>query len=141
LARILAIDYGRKRTGIAVTDPFQIIATGLCTIYSSELFDWLKNYFAKENVETIVLGYPLTTSGEDTDITQAVRIIFKKLLKNFPDKHIELIDERYTTSLALHAIREANLKKKLRRDKNLVDCISATIILQNYLSKKNVQGN
>lgn len=141
MARILAIDYGRKRTGIAVTDPFQIIATGLCTIYSSELFDWLKNYFAKENVETIVLGYPLTTSGEDTDITQAVRIIFKKLLKNFPDKHIELIDERYTTSLALHAIREANLKKKLRRDKNLVDCISATIILQNYLSKKNVQGN
>ncbi|MFQ3577216.1 MAG: Holliday junction resolvase RuvX [Cytophagales bacterium] len=139
MARIIALDYGRKRTGIATTDPLQIIATSIGTIRTHDLFTWLKDYFSKEAVETIVLGFPTNTDGEDTDVTQDVRQLQKKLTKDFPDKTIELVDERFTSSMALRTIREADLKKKDIRNKNLVDAVSATIILQSFLEKRELK--
>jgi putative Holliday junction resolvase len=133
LARILCIDYGRKRTGIAVTDPLQIIATGLTTVESKQLIPFLKNYFSKEEVELIIIGEPKNWDDTDTHATPLVEKCIKDLQKNFPALPIKKVDERYTSKMAKDAMLEMGLKKKERRNKALVDEIAATIMLQEYL--------
>ncbi len=131
--RILSIDYGLKRTGIAVTDPLQIIATGLTTINSKELVPFLKDYFQKEQVELILIGWPVNWDESDTHATPLVKKAIESLQKNFPSIPIKKVDERYTSKMARDAMLEMGLKKKERRNKALVDEIAATIMLQEYL--------
>ena len=133
MARILSIDYGGKRTGLAVTDPLQIIATGLETIDSRELIPWLKNYTAKEDVELIIIGLPKNWDESDTHGTPLVEAAIKKIKKEFPDMPLKTVDERYSSKMAKDAMLEMGMKKKDRRDKKNVDVIAATIILQEYL--------
>jgi putative Holliday junction resolvase len=136
LARILSIDYGKKRTGIAVTDPLQIIAGGLATVSTSELFDWLEAYLAKEPVERIVIGEPRQPNGQPSENLQRVQQFVNRWRKAVPDVPIEFFDERFTSVLAHKAMLDGGLKKKARQDKALVDEISATIILEDYLRSK-----
>jgi putative Holliday junction resolvase len=136
LARILSIDYGKKRTGIAVTDPLQIIAGGLATVSTSELFDWLKAYLAKEQVERIVIGEPRQPNGQPSENLQRVQQFVNRWRKAVPDVPIDYFDERFTSVLAHQAMIDGGLKKKARQDKGLVDEISATIILEDYLRSK-----
>lgn len=133
MPRILAIDYGGKRTGIAVTDPLQIIATGLTTIESKELIPFLKKYFSEEEVELIIIGEPKNWDESDTHGTPLVREAIKKLEKEFPTMPIKKVDERFTSKMAKDAMLEMGMKKKDRRIKGNVDIIAATIILQEYL--------
>ncbi|MFV0604606.1 MAG: Holliday junction resolvase RuvX [Niabella sp.] len=135
MARIICIDYGLKRTGIAVTDPLQIIATGLTTIDSKQLIAFLKNYFATEPVEKILIGDPKNWDETDTHATPLVRMVIKSLRKNFPNIPLETVDERFTSKMAKDAMLEMGLKKMQRRNKALVDEIAATIMLQEYLNK------
>ena len=136
MARILSIDYGQKRTGLAVTDPLQIIAGGLATVYTSELFDWLKAYLAKEPVERIIIGEPKQTNGQPSENLARVQQFVNRWRKACPDVPIEYFDERFTSVLAHQAIIDGGLKKKARQDKALVDEISATIILEDYLRSR-----
>ena len=136
MARILSIDYGKKRTGIAVTDPLQIIAGGLATVSTSELFDWLKAYLAKESVERIIIGEPRQPNGQPSENLQRVQQFVNRWRKAVPDVPIEYFDERFTSVLAHQAMLEGGLKKKARQDKALVDEISATIILEDYLRSR-----
>lgn len=136
MARILSIDYGKKRTGIAVTDPLQIIAGGLATVSTSELFDWLKTYLAKESVERIIIGEPRQPNGQPSENLQRVQQFVNRWRKAVPDVPIEYYDERFTSVLAHQAMLDGGLKKKARQDKALVDEISATIILEDYLRNK-----
>jgi putative Holliday junction resolvase len=136
LARILSIDYGRKRTGLAVTDPLQIIAGGLATVSTSELFDWLKAYVAKETVERIVIGEPRQLDGSPSENLSCVQQFVDRWRKAMPEVPIEFYDERFTSALAHQAMLAGGLKKKARQDKALVDEISATIILEDYLRSK-----
>ena len=133
MARILCIDYGLKRTGLAVTDPLQIIATGLTTVHSKELISFLKDYFSKEQVELIIIGEPKNWDDTDTHATPLVEKCIKELTKNFPAIPIKKVDERYTSKMAKDSMLEMGLKKKARRNKALVDEIAATIMLQEYL--------
>ena len=133
MARILAIDYGGKRTGIAVTDPLQIIATALTTIASHELIPFLKKYFQQESVELIVIGMPKNWDESDTHGTPLVIEAIKKIKKEFPSMPLKEVDERYTSKMAKDAMLEMGMKKKDRRDKKIVDEIAATIMLQEYL--------
>jgi len=133
MSRILAIDYGGKRAGLAVTDPLKIIATGLETIDSKGLITWLKNYFAKEEVELILIGLPKNWDESDTHGTPLVEAAIKKIKKEFPAIPLKTVDERYTSKMAKDAMLEMGMKKKDRRDKKNVDLIAATIILQEYL--------
>lgn len=133
MARIVAIDYGQKRTGIAVTDPLQIIATGLTTIPPHEVIPFLKNYFSKEEVELVIVGEPKNWDDSDTDATPLARRFVKKLMKEFPAMRIRTVDERYTSKLASQAMIDMGLKKMQRRNKGLIDEIAATIILREYL--------
>lgn len=133
MARILSIDYGKKRTGIAVTDPLQIIAGGLATVSTSELFDWLKDYMAKEPLERIVIGEPRQPNGQPSENMERVREFVNRWRKAVPDVPIELYDERFTSVLAHQAMLAGGLKKKARQDKALVDEVSATILLEDYL--------
>jgi putative Holliday junction resolvase len=133
MARIMAIDYGGKRTGIAVTDPLQIIATGLTTIESKELIPFLKKYFSEEQVELIIIGEPKNWDESDTHGTPLVRDAIKKLEKEFPAMPIKKVDERFTSKMAKNAMLEMGMKKKDRRIKGNVDVIAATIILKGYL--------
>lgn len=133
MPRILSIDYGLKRTGIAVTDPLQIIATGLTTVESRQLILFLKDYFAREVVELIIIGEPKNWDDTDTHATPLVEKCIKDLQKNFPAMPIKKVDERYTSKMAKDAMLEMGLKKKERRNKALVDEIAATIMLQEYL--------
>lgn len=133
MARILAIDYGGKRTGLAVTDPLQIIATGLQTIPSSELIPFLKKYTAAETVELIIIGMPKNWDDTDTHGTAPAQAAVKSLQKNFPLIPVKEVDERYTSKMAKAAMLEMGMKKKDRREKGNVDLIAATIILQEYL--------
>lgn len=133
MARILAIDYGGKRTGIAVTDPLQIIATGLETIESKELIPFLKKYFAAEQVELIIIGMPKNWDDSDTHGTPLVHAAIKKLQKEFPNMPLKTVDERYTSKMAKDAMIEMGMKKKDRRVKGNVDVIAATIMLQEYM--------
>ena len=133
MSRIISIDYGLKRTGLAVTDPLQIIATGLTTVESKQLIPFLKDYFAKEEVESIIIGEPKNWDDTDTHATPLVEKIIKQLEKNFPRIPIKRVDERYTSKMAKDAMLEMGLKKMQRRNKKLVDEIAATILLQEYL--------
>jgi putative holliday junction resolvase len=133
MARILAIDYGGKRTGLAVTDPLQIIATGLTTIESKELIPFLKKYFLTELVELIIIGLPKNWDETDTHGTPLVQAAIKKLQKEFPAIPLKTVDERYTSKMAKDAMLEMGMKKKDRRVKANVDVIAATIMLQEYL--------
>lgn len=137
MARILAIDYGGKRTGIAVTDPLQIIATGLTTIHSAELIPFLKKYFATETVQLIIIGMPVNWDESDTHGTPLVKAAIKKIQKEFPAMPVKTVDERYTSKMAKDAMLQMGLKKKDRRNKKLVDEIAATIMLQEYLQSIN----
>ena len=137
MARILAIDYGGKRTGIAVTDPMQIIATGLTTIASHELISFLKNYFLKEAVELVIIGLPKNLDDSDTHGTPLAKAAIKKIQKEFPQMPLKTVDERYTSKMAKDAMLEMGMKKKDRRDKKLVDEIAATIMLQEYMQSLN----
>ena len=136
MARILSIDYGKKRTGIAVTDPLQLIAGGLATVSTSELFDWLKGYLAKEQVERIVIGEPRQPNGQPSENLARVQQFVNRWRKAVPDVPIEYFDERFTSVLAHQAMIDGGLKKKARQDKALVDEISATIILEDYLRNR-----
>ncbi len=133
MPRIVAIDYGLKRTGLAVTDPLKIIATGLTTVDSKELIPFLKNYFSKEAVELIIIGEPKNLNDTDTHATPFVEKIIKELQKNFPALPVKKVDERFTSKMASRAMIEMGLKKKQRQNKALIDEIAATIMLQEYL--------
>ena len=133
MARIVCIDYGGKRTGIAVTDPLQIIATGLTTIESRQLIPFLKKYFAAEEVEQIVIGMPKNWDETDTHGTPLVKAAIKKLQKEFPGMPIIEVDERYTSKMAKAAMLEMGMKKSDRRVKGNVDVIAATIMLQEFM--------
>ena len=133
MPRILCIDYGKKRTGVAVTDPLQIIATGLTTVDSHELISFLKKYFLKEEVELIVIGEPKNLDDSDTHATPLVKEIIKKLEKEFPRIPIKKVDERFTSKMAKQAMIDMAMKKKDRRNKRTVDEIAATIMLQEYM--------
>ena len=136
LARILSIDYGRKRTGLAVTDPLQIIAGGLATVSTSELFDWLQTYIQREQVERIVIGEPRQPNGEPSENLQRVQQFVNRWRKAHPELPIDYYDERFTSVLAHRAMLDGGLRKKARQDKALVDEISATIILEDYLRSR-----
>jgi putative Holliday junction resolvase len=133
MPRIIAIDYGGKRTGIAVTDPLQIIATGLLTIDSKELIPFLKKYLSEEVVELIIIGLPKNWDETDTHGTPLVEAAIKKIQKEFPAMPLKTVDERYTSKMAKDAMLEMGMKKKDRRVKGNVDVIAATIILQEYM--------
>ena len=133
MARILAIDYGLRRTGLAVTDPLQIIATGLTTVDSKELIPFLKKYFLSETVELILIGEPKNWDESDTHATALVRDLISKLQKEFPKIPLKTVDERYTSKMAKQAMIEMGMKKKARRNKRTVDEIAATIMLQEYM--------
>lgn len=137
MPRILSIDYGLKRTGLAVTDPLKIIATGLTTVHSKELITFLKDYFSKEEVELIIIGEPKNWDDSDTHATVPVEKCIKQLQKHFPAIPIKKVDERYTSKMAKDAMLEMGMKKKQRRNKALVDEIAATIMLQEYLRTPN----
>ena len=137
MARILAIDYGIKRTGIAVTDPDQIIANGLTTIHTKDLFVFLESYLSNENVECIVFGYPTRDDGSDSDPVQHIKGAMRKCKKRWPEMRVDSQDESYTSVMAFQAMIDGGVKKKKRRDKGLVDKVSATIILQSYMNSKN----
>jgi len=135
MPRIISIDYGTKRTGLAVTDPLQIIATGLTTVESKQLIPFLKDYFAREEVELIIIGEPKNWDDTDTHATPLVEKIIKQLEKIFPKIPIKKVDERYTSKMAKDAMLEMGLKKMQRRNKKLVDEIAATILLQEYMRR------
>jgi putative Holliday junction resolvase len=136
LARILALDYGKKRTGIAVTDPLQIIATGLQTVDTKELIWFLKQYIKDEPVERVLIGYPLNMDDSPTDATPLVEKFIRNFEKVFPHILIEKVDERMTSRMASQAISQMGLSKKDREDKSFTDLVSAVIILQDYLQSK-----
>jgi putative Holliday junction resolvase len=133
MARILSIDYGLKRTGLAVTDPLQIIATGLTTVETPKLIPFLKDYFTKEPVELIIMGEPKNWDESDTHATPLVKKAVERLKKEFPAIPIKMVDERYTSKMASQAMIEMGMKKMQRRNKALVDEIAATIMLQEYM--------
>ena len=133
MGRIMAIDYGSKRVGLAVTDPLRIIASGLDTIHSRDLIAFLEAYFKKEPVDIIVVGEPKTLANKASDSARFIEPFVTHLRKKFPDKKIERFDERFTSAIAHQTMRDGGLGKKARQDKELVDRISATIILQDYL--------
>jgi putative Holliday junction resolvase len=136
LARILSIDYGRKRTGLAVTDPLQIIAGGLATVATSELFEWLQAYIAREPVERIVIGEPRQPNGEPSENLARVQQFVNRWRKAVANIPIEYYDERFTSVLAHQAMLDGGLRKKARQNKGLVDEISATIILEDYMRSR-----
>lgn len=135
MARIMAIDYGSKRVGIAVTDPLQIIASGLTTVHSKDLIDFLKKYISKENVECIVVGEPKRMNNEASESARFIEPFVVHLKRTFPDIKIDRMDERFTSKIAFQTMIDGGLKKKDRQNKELVDEISATIILQSYLER------
>ena len=136
MARILCIDYGGKRTGIAVTDPLQIIATALQTVETHQLFVFLKNYLKQEEVERILIGHPLNLDDSPTHATPLLEAAIKRLNKEFPQLPVERVDERFTSKLAGRAMLEMGMKKKQRREKGQIDQIAAAIMLQEYLAAK-----
>jgi putative Holliday junction resolvase len=133
MGRILAIDYGSKRVGLAVTDSLRLIATGLKTVHSKDLILYLENYFKKESVDIIVVGEPKTLANDKSDSARFIDPFVIHLQRKFPEKTIVRYDERFTSSMAHQTMRDSGLKKKDRQDKDLVDMISATIILQSYM--------
>jgi len=135
MPRILAIDYGEKRTGLAVTDELQIIASGLATVPSGELMVFLKDYFAKENVSKVLIGEPRQMNGEPSESTAIVEAFVDKFKKQFPEIPVVRVDERFTSKMAVQTMIDSGLKKKQRQNKALVDEIAATIMLRDYLTR------
>lgn len=133
MARILAIDYGEKRTGIAVTDPLQIIASGLTTVSTKDLLKYLKDYVSKEQVERIVVGQPRRLNNEPSEVEHKIQQFIMALHKELPEISVVRIDERFTSKIAFQSMLDAGVKKKDRRKKELLDKVSATVILQSYL--------
>jgi putative Holliday junction resolvase len=133
MGRILSIDYGGKRTGLAVTDPLKIIATGLRTVETPKLIPFLKDYFSKEQVELVIIGMPVNWDDSATHATPLVQQFIKAFQKNFPFVPIREVDERFTSKLASQAMLQMGLKKKQRQNKAMIDEIAATILLQEYL--------
>lgn len=136
MSRILSIDYGLKRVGVAVTDPLQIIATGLATVDTKEILTFLKDYMNKEEVSCVVIGEPLHLDGSPTQIAPTINRFIEELIKLFPDLRVERQDERFTSRDAKQIILQSGAKKKKRRDKGLVDKISAVLILQDFLEHR-----
>lgn len=137
MPRLLAIDYGLKRTGIAVTDEMQIIASGLTTVDSPKLVIFLKEYFNKEKVERVIIGDPKQMNGLPSESAPLVEAFIQNFTNSFPEIEIVRIDERFTSKMAFQTMLDSGLKKKQRQNKGLIDEISATILLQDYLSQKN----
>lgn len=133
MSRILAIDFGRKRTGLAVSDPNRIIANGLDTISTAGIWEFLDDYLRREDVSIIVVGYPRQMNNKVSEAIQYIDPFLKKLRSRFPEKNVEIFDERFTSKMAMAAMIEGGVKKKARRNKALVDKVSAVIILQSYL--------
>ena len=140
MGRILAIDYGRKRCGIAVTDPLKIIANGLETVATHRLMDFLKEYTSREQVELIVIGQPTQLNGQPSDSMRYITPFIDRLKKEMPNMPIEMADERFTSSIAHQAMIDGGMKKSDRRDKARVDTIAASIILNDYLQSKQFKG-
>ncbi len=136
MGRVLAIDYGRKRVGIAVTDPLKMIANKLTTVSAHEVFNFLSDYFLKEKVDLVVVGYPKTLRDEPSESIRYINPFLKQFQKKFPEVKLELVDERFTSKMAFQTMIDAGLKKKDRQNKELVDAVSATIILQFYLEQQ-----
>ncbi|MGN0236308.1 MAG: Holliday junction resolvase RuvX [Paludibacteraceae bacterium] len=136
MGRILAIDFGKKRTGLAVTDMLRITANPLITIETKELTDWLRGYFAKETVDEVVIGHPRQMNGEDSDSMRYIRPFVERFKQTFPDKPITYYDERFTSVLAHQAMIAGGMKKKTRQDKAQVDKLAACIILEGYLEAR-----
>lgn len=136
MGRILAIDYGQKRAGIAVTDELQIIANGLTTVHVKDIWEFLSQYLSEQKVDCIVVGEPKDMKNKPSDVSRFIEPFVRKLIRKFPEITVERYDERFTSKLAHDAMIESGLGKLKRRDKALVDKISATIILQSYLSTK-----
>ena len=134
--RILAIDYGQKRTGIAVTDELQIIASGLTTVRSETVLAFLETYFSKEKVAKVLIGEPRQVNGEASESTPVIEAFVEKFKTVFPEMPVVRVDERYTSKLAFKAMLDRGMKNKQRQDKALIDEISATIMLQDYLTRK-----
>lgn len=135
MARIMALDYGTKRTGVAVTDELQLIASGLTTVNTPELLSFLDTYFIQEEVELVLMGEPKQKDGSASQSEVAIQTFLKKFVEKFPAKEVKRIDERFTSKMAFKTMIDSGLKKKQRRNKALIDEISATIILQTYLYK------
>ncbi|MBT4918892.1 MAG: Holliday junction resolvase RuvX [Flavobacteriaceae bacterium] len=135
MARLLAIDFGTKRTGIAITDEMQIIASGLTTVLTKDLILYLKDYVSKENVELVIIGEPKQKDGTHSDVELYIKKFIKELTNVIPTLKIERFDERFTSKIAFNAMIASGVSKKKRKNKALIDEISATIILQDYLNK------
>ncbi|MBT8183001.1 MAG: Holliday junction resolvase RuvX [Eudoraea sp.] len=135
MARIIALDYGKQRTGIAVTDELQLIASGLATVKTDDLLQFLKDYIAKENIAGIVVGEPKQRDNAPSEVETSIQVFLKSLKTSFPLIPIDRQDERFTSKVAVQTMVEAGLKKKQRRKKELIDEISATLILQSYLNR------
>ena len=135
LARILAFDYGEKRTGIAITDELQIIASGLTTIDTKKIFSFLTEYLKTETVELFIVGEPKQMNNQASESEQLIKVFVTKLSQTFPKIPIKRVDERFTSKMAVQSMFDSGLKKKYRENKSLIDEISATIILQTYLSQ------
>lgn len=136
MGRILAIDYGKKRVGVAVTDPLQMIANALTTVNTKEIWVFLANYIEKEQVDCIVVGYPKQMNNQASDSVRYINPFLGRLRKLYPEMDVKLVDERFTSKIAFQTMIDAGLKKKARQNKALVDTISATIILQSYLEQR-----
>lgn len=135
MPRLVAIDYGTKRVGLAVTDPLKIIATALETVHAKDVMDFLKNYEQSEGIEAFIIGMPKNLDGKPTDATRHVEIFIKQLKKNFPEKPLHLIDERFTSKIAVQTMIAGGMKKKDRQIKANVDKISAVILLQDFMKQ------
>ena len=140
MGRILAIDYGRKRCGIAVTDPLKIIANGLETVATHKLMDYLKDYMSREQVELIVIGQPTQLNGKPSESMRYIKPFVNRLRKELPNMPVEMVDERFTSTIAHRAMIDGGMKKSDRRDKACVDTIAASIILNDYLQSLQFKG-
>jgi len=136
MGRVIAIDYGKKRVGIAVTDPTQLIANSLKTIPTHTIWEFFSEYFQNEQVEKVVVGYPRKLNNEASEAVIYINPFLKKFRKKYPETALEILDERFTSQMAFRAMIDGGVKKQKRRDKGLVDAVSATIILQSYLEQK-----
>jgi putative Holliday junction resolvase len=136
MGRLMAIDIGKKRTGLAVTDPLQLIANGLDTIPTHEIIPYLQKYFQKEQVDKVIVGYPKQMNNIPSEAVRYVNEFRKKFEKSFPSMEMVFIDERFTSKMAFQSLIDGGLSKKQRRDKALIDKVSATIILQSYMEMK-----
>lgn len=136
MGRIIAIDYGKKRIGLAVTDPLQIFASPLNTVSPSEFDNFIENFLKTEEVDSFVIGYPVQMNNQPSESVKYINPFIKKLKKTFPDKHIHLVDERFTSQMAKRTMIDGGVKKKDRQNKSMVDKISASIILQSYLDSR-----